>query len=322
MSSDENSHSQGDPSHKTSSNPLVLHGQHFGQTVFALCNYPSLLTAGILRLEELQDSPIEDYPADVQREHKVFIELIDSYPDLIDCLTKGKEEDVIHLGKGTSGARGDDTKTLKSAVLDWIVPRGQAVILPLSHNIKSDRGFNHEATGALLCPTGLDWSNPETKQNLKSGELAVQGDQWPIFLYAESHYNVEDPWKGLLKSDILIFGFKHVFTSLSSVDKEPKATRSGNAYLHSMKSVWFALSSSSVFSCTDTVTDSENFYHSILDLLDDPDETEEVTDLLMWWTRCVFPNSSSSQHCISKDSALSKIRARHAALQELVAVSN
>lgn len=31
-------------------------------------------------------------------------------------------------------------------------------------------------------------------------------------------------------------GFKHVFTSPSSVDKEPKATRSGNAYLHGMKS--------------------------------------------------------------------------------------
>ncbi|KAG2739948.1 hypothetical protein P692DRAFT_201842565 [Suillus brevipes Sb2] len=352
MSSDENSRSQGDPSHKrsgsalcmgprkkaTSSNPLVLHGRHFGRTVFALCNYPSLLTAGILRLEELQDSPIEDYPADVRREHKVFIELIDSYPGLIDRLTKGEEEDVIHvgelLGKGASGARGDDTKTLKSAVLDWIVPRGQAVIPPLSRNIKSDRGFNHEATGALLCPAGLDWSNPETKQNLKSGELAVRGDQWPIFLYAESHYNVEDPWKGLLRSDILVFGFKHVFTSPSSVDKEPKATRSGNAYLHGMKSVTkgslayiatqvrFALSSSSVFSRTDTVTDSENFYHSILDLLDDPDETEEVTDLLMWWTRRVFPNSSSSQRCISKDSALSKIRARRAALQELVAVSN
>ncbi|KIK31886.1 hypothetical protein CY34DRAFT_19471 [Suillus luteus UH-Slu-Lm8-n1] len=347
MSSDENSRSQGDPSHKrsgsalcmgprkkaTSSNPLVLHGRHFGRTVFALCNYPSLLTAGILRLEELQDSPIEEYPADVRREHKVFIELIDSYPGLIDRLTKGEEEDVIHLGKGASGARGDDTKTLKSAVLDWIVPRGQAVIPPLSRNIKSDRGFNHEATGALLCPAGLDWSEPElprTKQNLKSGELAVRGDQWPIFLYAGSQYNVEDPWKGLLRSDILVFGFKHVFTSPSSVDKEPKATRSGNAYLHGMRSV---TKGSLAYIATQArksdyipppllTVPSGPVCVDILDLLDDPDETEEVADLLMWWTRRVFPNSSSSQRCVSKDSALSKIRARRAALQELVTASN
>ncbi|KAG1803243.1 uncharacterized protein BJ212DRAFT_1304640 [Suillus subaureus] len=70
---------------RTSSNPLVLHGRHFGWTVFALCNYPALLTAGILRLEELQDSPIEDYLAEV------FMELIDSYPGLLACLMDSLE---------------------------------------------------------------------------------------------------------------------------------------------------------------------------------------------------------------------------------------
>jgi hypothetical protein len=32
------------------------------------------------------------------------------------------------------------------------------------------------------------------------------------------------------------------------------------------------------------VTDSKNFYHSILDLLEDPDECEEVVELMTWWT--------------------------------------
>ena len=44
-----------------------------------------------------------------------------------------------------------------------------------------------------------------TKQNLKSGKTAVRGDQWPIFLYARYDYDAEDPWKGLLRSEILIF---------------------------------------------------------------------------------------------------------------------
>ncbi|KAG1889785.1 uncharacterized protein F5891DRAFT_965120 [Suillus fuscotomentosus] len=309
----------------TSSNPLVLHGRHFGRTVFALCNYPALLTSGILRLEDLQDTPIEDYPAEV------FMELVESYPGLLDHLTNGDDEDITHvgelMGKGASGARGDDMKTLKSAVLEWLVLRGQAVILPLAQNIKSDCGFNHEVTGALLCPAGLDWSNAETKQSLKSGETTVRSDQWPMFLYAGYVYDSEDPWKGLLRSEILIFGFKHVFTSPSSVDKEPKATHSSNAYLHSMKTVTkgslayiamqvrFSLSSSSVFSRTDTVTDSENFYHSILDLLEDPEEkSQEVIDLMMWWTRRIFPNSSSLQRGVSKNSALAKIWEKRAAL--------
>ncbi|KAG1878845.1 hypothetical protein F4604DRAFT_1532988, partial [Suillus subluteus] len=44
----------------------------------------------------------------------------------------------------------------------------------------------------------------------------------------------------------------------------------------------FSISSSSVFLCTNMATDSENFYHSILNLLEDPDEIEEVADLMTW----------------------------------------
>jgi hypothetical protein len=67
----------------------------------------------------------------------------------------------MQVKKGASSARSDDTKSLKSAILDWITPRGQALIPALSRNVKIDRGYNHERTGALLCPAGMDWSNTE-----------------------------------------------------------------------------------------------------------------------------------------------------------------
>jgi hypothetical protein len=63
------------------------------------------------------------------------------------------------IQKGVSGARSDDTKSLKGVILDWITPRGQSLHPPLSRNIKMDRGFHHERTGALLCPAGMDWSD-------------------------------------------------------------------------------------------------------------------------------------------------------------------
>ena len=47
----------------------------------------------------------------------------------------------------------------------------------------------------------------------------------------------------------------------------------------------FALTSAQVFSRTDLITDSERFYTRILDLLGDPDEKDEVNQLLMWWNR-------------------------------------
>jgi hypothetical protein len=68
---------------------------------------------------------------------------------------------LFQIHKGASSARSDDTKSLKGAVLDWITPRGQSLNPPLARNVKSDRGFHHERTGALLCPADLDWSNNE-----------------------------------------------------------------------------------------------------------------------------------------------------------------
>jgi hypothetical protein len=68
---------------------------------------------------------------------------------------------VGKIQKGVSGARADDTKSLKGAILDWIVPRGESLYPVLSRNVKMDRGFHHERTGSLLCPAGMDWSDPQ-----------------------------------------------------------------------------------------------------------------------------------------------------------------
>ena len=97
------------------------------------------------------------------------------------------------------------------------------------------------------------------------------------------------------------------------MDQEPKATRSGNVCIHGMRFVTKAslayvatqvsMSDSersivelysagsicfdfgtSIFR-TDLITDSKRFYTSILDLLDDPDEKDEVDQLVVWWNR-------------------------------------
>ncbi|KIK31934.1 hypothetical protein CY34DRAFT_19430 [Suillus luteus UH-Slu-Lm8-n1] len=174
MSTDKNNPLSSNPSHKCCGSALQL-----GPRKKAVSLNP-LVLHGVLQLKESesQSSLIEDYPADIWREHRVFMELLDSYPGLLDHLTSGKEEDIIHIGK---------------LLGKWVSGIGQVIIPPLSRNIQSDQGFNHEATGVLLCPAGLDWSDVETKEGLKSGETAVRGDQWPIFLYADHIYDPEDP---------------------------------------------------------------------------------------------------------------------------------
>lgn len=89
-----------------------------------------------------------------------------------------------------------------------------------------------------------------------------------------------------------------------------------------------------MFSRTDTITDSERFYNSVLELLEDPDEKQEVAELLTWWNRYtiiavifsvlssnlsdlsqVFPEYSSAQRQVCSDSALARIREKRAALK-------
>jgi hypothetical protein len=282
---------------------------------------------------ELADQPEETFTSEERREHKIFQILLQMVPGLEARLMEGSDQDTVHVAeliqKGASSARSDDTKSLKGAILDWITPRGQPLNPPLSRNVKSDRGFHHERTGALLCPGGLDWSNSETKDKLRSGEMAISGDQWPVFVYQGYNYDPEDPWNGLLRSTILVSSYKHIFTSPSSVEKEAKATRSGNARLHGMTRVTsasiayvatqarFALSSSPVFSRTDTVTDSETFYNSILDFLEDIDEQEEVNDLLVWWNRQIFPSYSSARPPPVENCPLARLREKRRSIQSV-----
>ena len=104
-------------------------------------------------------------------------------PGLEDRLMNSSEEEVIHVAnlvcrldllpnnigdhdfcqvqKGVNGAPTDDTKGMKSAIIDWITPKGQSLNPHIPCNVKSGRGFYHERTGALLCPAGLDWNHSE-----------------------------------------------------------------------------------------------------------------------------------------------------------------
>ncbi|KAF6749078.1 hypothetical protein DFP72DRAFT_756639, partial [Ephemerocybe angulata] len=309
--------------------PLVHHGRHFGRSVFAFANIHALILLGLSMEEE---NPPETQQE--RRECRVYRSLLKMVPGLEDRLIVDDTEDESAifeianlLQKGSSSARSDDTKSLKGAILDWIVIDGQPLSPPLARNVKVDRGFNHDRTGSLLCPAGLVWSNPECVHMLKNKEMSVPGNHWPLFVYRDEVYDPEEPWKGLFRSKLLLRAYKHVFTSPSSVDDDPKATRSGNARIHGMTSatraliayiatqVRFALSAASTFSRTDRETDSETFYTSVLELLEDPEEQAEVKELLIWWNRQVFPSFSNTKRVAPANSALSRIKARRAAIK-------
>ncbi|KIM67510.1 hypothetical protein SCLCIDRAFT_107661 [Scleroderma citrinum Foug A] len=310
--------------------PLVHHGRHFGRAICSFCSVHTLLTNSIESMVEELD--LGSLSAIDQKELEVFHKLLRMVSGLEAHLMTSSEDEVVQIvdliQKGINGVHANDTKGMKSAVVDWITPNDQLLNPHIPRNAKAGRGFNHERTGALLCPAGLDWNNVETRAKLMNGQIQVAGDQWPIFLYSDYAYDPEDPWNGLLRSSLLpncrIQAFKHVFTSPSSMEQEPKVTRSGNVHLHGMRSVTkasivyvcFALTSTQVFSRTDLVTDSERFYNSITELLDETDEKDEVDQLLTWWNRQIFPLYTDSEHMPTKDSALAQIRQKRKEIKE------
>lgn len=175
-----------------------------------------------------------------RQQFRVFFELLQLVPGLRDRLLSSGTDDIAEIAelvcfysciilrahraaqiqKGSAGARSDDTKSIKGPIIDWITPSGEPLRPLLARNMKMDRGFHHERTGLLLCPVELDWNDPEyalsprfpeafsqphsVKQGLRSGELGVSGDQWPLFLFAGYKFNPEDPWDGLFRSPLLL----------------------------------------------------------------------------------------------------------------------
>ena len=57
-------------------------------------------------------------------------------------------------------------------------------------------------------------------------------------------------------TDLLMKAYKHIFTSPSSVDQEPKATRSGNARIHGMH---FMMKASLAYVATQVKVDGRYF---------------------------------------------------------------
>jgi hypothetical protein len=115
-----------------------------------------------------------------RHEHDMFLQLLKSCYGLQERLTEASSGEEIELladlasqnlwrciqlmfvqmQRGPNGSRADDTKGMKGVILDWIMPPGEKISPYISKKAKYGRGFNHDVTGALLCPTGLDWSDP------------------------------------------------------------------------------------------------------------------------------------------------------------------
>ncbi|TFK17856.1 hypothetical protein FA15DRAFT_604312 [Coprinopsis marcescibilis] len=285
--------------------PLTLRGCHCMRTVHPFCNICNVIQNGVAQSMLLQTGRLLESSLNPKEkaEHGIYKAMTNLMPDLEERLLSQLQEhenfcaDLI--AKGASSARADNTKAIKSNVMDWVTPNGEPLSPPLGGNVPKElRGYIHHWTRKLLAPAGFDWDNESQQEALRSGACIIEGNYWPLFVYKDYKYQPKKPWKGLFRSWILVKGFKHIFTSPTLVDKSVRsATRSSNAENHQMTEVTkssiayvamqirFRMSSDSTFSQREVLADSETFYESIMEILNWPSEHREIDQLLRWWNR-------------------------------------
>ncbi|KAI6045848.1 hypothetical protein EDC04DRAFT_2558902, partial [Pisolithus marmoratus] len=122
---------------------LVHHGCHFGHVMHAFCNVQALLTNGITLMVSFWDVDVDDACTRERREYSVYRELLKVALKLEECVTSPSEEAIITIMEliQKSGARADDTKSMKAAIIDWITPKGQTLIPHIPRNVKTIRGI-------------------------------------------------------------------------------------------------------------------------------------------------------------------------------------
>ncbi|KAJ2925451.1 hypothetical protein H1R20_g11642, partial [Candolleomyces eurysporus] len=276
------------------SDVLVSYGRHFNRTIHPFCDLNTLIVDGQTRVNEviLRGITIEALSLREQREHGLFLQLIQLVPGLDarlwdeKCTNDDRKYIADTLGRGVRSGRADDAKGLKPVVIDWVTPLNGMLIPPV---------------GKYLCPTDYNWNDDNDRRRLRKGEIIPTPGQWPIFLYEDLKFNPADPWEGLLKGHLVVQAYKHIFVSPSSADGETRATRSGNAAIHGMKSVTtaslayvammvrFSLSASASFIKNDKMMEHESFFNTLLEFLEDENEGDEVSQLLDWWNQLIFP---------------------------------
>ncbi|KAG2131895.1 hypothetical protein BD769DRAFT_1666362 [Suillus cothurnatus] len=274
----------------------------------------------------------DDGDTTIEQDHyqRGYIELCKTLPWLHQKLTNLDHEESEEMLKKAcaDSARGDDTGTLKELVASWVNIECHPTPL-IRADDKHHRGFVSDACGRLLCPAEWQWDDPAVRAGIRDRTTAyiVSENSWPLFLYEGYEASVENLERGLMKSKLLVMGFKAIFTSPSSAN-EVDGDGDGADILENNRRTWrqsdqarvktciasiigmrkvtpraiaytacqvrFALSNITSWRTVDADFNYQLFWNNIVDFFEDapgPAALARVNALLEWWTRKIFGKS-------------------------------
>ncbi|KAG9220441.1 hypothetical protein CCMSSC00406_0003897 [Pleurotus cornucopiae] len=185
-----------------------------------------------------------------------------------------------HLTNGVEAACCDDRAALKSSLPTFILLDTKKTLDPAiaTSGNKSDRGFYHPITAALLCPISLP-ATDETFKNVQDGHIVLNAKQLPRFLYPNDRTDTSGISDRVFEGYLMIRVAKFILIGRSCATSKPGAStgRRGNAALAEINTVTprvvayiavqlhFALSSQSTWGLRDKgLFDYRKFYWNIV----------------------------------------------------------
>ncbi|KAF8467439.1 hypothetical protein JB92DRAFT_2664593, partial [Gautieria morchelliformis] len=124
----------------------------------------------------------------------------------------------------------------------YLKPASDAFASPLSLTNKVTRGFKHPQLACLVCPVGwLDEFDNDSRFHpyLLYGKCIPHPHDWPLLLFNEETFDIEDLYTSFLCNEMLVRGWRLIFQGPSAVDGQAlhKVTKRGNARINGMMQV-------------------------------------------------------------------------------------
>lgn len=268
---------------------------------------------------------------------KLLLEAPELEEELVTCSVRRRALIQKSLDKGHSQARSDSVTSLKKVVYSWIDRLGlvPAETTPPSIADKTTLGFVNPTTAKLLCPCKLDINAAGVREGLEQNRLKKAA--LPHVFFLNHKYDAEklELLCGLLRSILLIWTYRHIFTGPSSAfTGKSTSNRPSNSEIAGYKKVTyesiayaatllrFILSATRHFT---TLNDSEYDYgkdcydHVIRVLKRECDQRDDGTvkaegqALMEFWNQSIFGASAAVEEDEDDDMGAMLDAARSAA---------
>ncbi|KAF8532286.1 hypothetical protein JB92DRAFT_3244319 [Gautieria morchelliformis] len=255
-----------------------------------------------------KNTELELYSKDQQHHIKLFLLLKADAPDILH-MVRHYGIDIItdFLDARCNDACGEDVKHVKDHA-QYLRPTSNPFSPPLSITDKVIRGFRHPQLAHLIRPLGwlAEFDDSEIfRQQLADGKKLAHPHDWPLFLFDEETFDMEDLFKSFLCNEMLVQAWRLIFQGPSALDGHPSPNaKRGNACLNGMKKVtvaalayvatlvYFALSSQETFRPRGNghTFDFYTFYSGLITCVNEDAMAKDHDAILLWWNKQAFPN--------------------------------